>query len=112
MHGIKAIVQALENVKDLKPMPHVTGESEFNALAEKASLLLDQNYLQKFYSPGKSIEEKNEIDWSKEYSSYLNLSRQFLKIFLGMFGEMGNGLWIYGYEVKQHWRTFNNCYKI
>ncbi len=58
----KAIAQALENVKDLKPMPHVTGESEFNALAEKASLLLDQKLFTEILLPGKSIEEKNEID--------------------------------------------------
>ena len=39
-------------------MPHVTGESEFNALAEKASLLLDQKLFTEILLPGKSIEEK------------------------------------------------------
>ncbi len=95
----KAIAQALENVKDLKPMPHVTGESEFNALAEKASLLLDQKLFTEILLPGKSIEEKMRLIEAKNI--FLPKFIQTIpENILGMFGEMGNGLEFMGMKLN------------
>ena len=57
----KAISQAIENIKDLKPFEKVDSTSGFMEIANQAQVLLDPKFITEILGEGKSIEEKMRL---------------------------------------------------
>lgn len=57
----KAISQALENVKNLKPFEKVETDSDFMELAKQAMGMVEPKFMEEIMSSGKTIEEKMNL---------------------------------------------------
>lgn len=57
----KAISQAVENIKDLKPFEKAESSSGFMEIANQAQVLLDPKFITEIFGDGKSIEEKMRL---------------------------------------------------